>query len=355
MKYRKFTRTGIKVSEISLGAEHIEKASYKKVKSIIDLAMDHGVNYTDLFMGSPNIRDHFGKALKGKRDKMMIAGHLGATWKDNQYHRTRDMKMVREFLWDLIKRLDTDYIDMLMLHFIDEMDDLDVCLNGGMLDFALELKKKGVVRMLGISTHVPKVAFAAMETGKMDGIMFSINPLFDLMSEDKGIYSLYKDKKTAANIVSQNNDRHNLYGECQKNDVGLIVMKAFAGGKLLKDTSPIKLSVNQCINYALSQPSVVTASLGCKKISEFEESLNYYKATAEEKDYAQIYKESLNWSDDTKCVYCNHCLPCPQGINIADAMRKIDAGGNPPDNCISCGLCEERCPFGIPVMELFNN
>lgn len=50
--------------------------------------------------------------------------------------------MVKDFFWDLLKRLETDYIDMIMLHFIDEMDDLDVCLNGGMMDFALELKKK---------------------------------------------------------------------------------------------------------------------------------------------------------------------------------------------------------------------
>lgn len=78
MKYRQFNRTGIKISEISLGAEHIEKAPYDKVKGIVDLAMDNGVNYTDLFMGSPNIRNHFGKALKDKREKMMIAGHLGA-------------------------------------------------------------------------------------------------------------------------------------------------------------------------------------------------------------------------------------------------------------------------------------
>ncbi len=353
MNYREFKKSGIKVSEISLGAEHIEKAPYDKVKTIIDMAMDYGVNYTDLFMGSPDIRDHFGKALKGKRDKMMIAGHLGADTKEGQYHKIRDMKRIKELYWDLLRRLDTDYIDVVMLHNIDKMDDLDICLNDGMLDFALELKKSGSARMIGLSTHVPKVASAAVKTGVVDTIMFSVNPIFDLMPEDDGIYSLFNNMESFDPIATQNNPRHKLYAECLKEDVGIIVMKAFAGGLLLGENSPIKMSLNQCINYSLSQPSVVTASLGCREPEEFEESLKYYEATDEQKDFAQIYKKSLNWADDTRCVYCNHCLPCPQGIDIAEAMRTLDAGGNPPDNCISCGICEERCPFGIPVSEIF--
>jgi predicted aldo/keto reductase-like oxidoreductase len=240
-----------------------------------------------------------------------------------------------------------------MLHYIDKMDDLDICLNNGMLDFAIELKEKGIARMIGLSTHVPKVASAAIKTGHIETIMFSVNPLFDLMPEDEGIMELFEHKGKIETMVSQNNARHELYAQCQREDIGIIVMKAFAGGILLGDKSPIKMSVNQCINYALSQPSVVTASLGCRKPEEFAESLRYYEASEKDKDFAQIYSKSLEWSDDTKCVYCNHCLPCPQEIDIADAMRKIDAGGAPPDNCISCGACESRCPFGIPVSEIF--
>lgn len=354
MQYRKFHKSGIEVSEISLGAEHIEKAPYDVVKRIIDIAIDHGVNYTDLFMGSPDIRDNFGKALCGKRDKMMIAGHLGATWKDNQYHRTRDMKLTKSFFYDLLKRLKTDYIDMLMLHFIDEMDDLEVCLNNGMMDFALKLKQKGIVRMIGISTHVPEVARGAMATGEMDGIMFSINPMFDLMPADSGIFKLFSDNETVKNEVSLDNDRHSLYSECQREGVGLIVMKAFAGGLLLRKDSTIKMTTNQCISYALSQPSVVTACLGCQNANEFLDSLQYLNANSLEKDFAPVYKNALNWKDNPRCVYCNHCLPCPQGIDIANSMRIIDAGGKPPSNCISCGLCEKRCPFGVKVMTLFN-
>lgn len=352
MQYRTFRKTGIRVSELALGAEHIEKAPYETVASILDLAMDHGVNYTDLFMGSPDIRDHFGKALKGRRDRMMIAGHLGATWKDGQYHRTRDMGMVKEFYYDLLKRLNTDYIDMLMIHYVDKMDDLKVCLEDGILEFALEQKQKGAARMLGIATHVPAVAHAAIDTGYVDGIMFSVNPLFDLMPADYGIDELFQMERLQGE-VSARSERRDLYALCEREGIGIIVMKTYAGGWLLKEDSPVRMSTHQCIHYALSQPGVVAAALGCRSAEEYALSLSYLDASDEEKDFSIPYRESLRWSPEPHCLYCNHCLPCPQHIDIASAMRAVDAGGAPPAECTGCGVCESRCPFGVPVASIF--
>lgn len=353
MKYNKFKRSGIKVSEISLGAEHIENAPYEQVKRIIDIAVNAGVNYMDLFMGSPDIRDNIGKALKRRRNKMMVAGHLGAVFVDGQYKRTRDMKLVKKFYYDLLERLDTDYIDMLMIHFVDDKEDLKVCIDGGILDFACELKKKGIARMIGISTHVPAIAKEAIETGEMDGIMFSLNPLFDLMPENASIDDLFKSRELLGDGVETNSERHDLYSFCEQKNVGVIVMKTFAGGWLLKDDSPVKMSVSQCISYALSKPGVVTAACGCRSVEEYSKTLEYIDANENEKDFAEIYKSSFNWKGDAKCLYCNHCLPCPEGIDIAGAMRIIDSGGVKPDNCTGCGLCQQRCPFGVPVTKIF--
>jgi len=353
MQYRIFQKTGIQVSELSLGAEHIELAPYETVKSILDMAMDAGVNYTDLFMGSPDIRDHFGRALKGRRDKMMIAGHLGAAWKDNQYHRTRDLKMVKEFYYDLLKRLDTDYIDMLMIHYVDEMDDLRICLEDGILEFALEQKQKGAARMLGIATHVPTVANAAIDTGYMDGIMFSVNPVFDLMPPEYGIDKLWNARAGLQDQVHMDTERRALYARCERDCVGIIVMKTYMGGWLLSPDCPLQMSASQCIHYALSQPGVVAAALGCRTPEEYAQSLAYMDACMEEKDFSVAYRDALQWSGTPKCLYCNHCLPCPQHIDIAAAMRRIDAGDEPPAECTGCGVCETRCPFGVPVTDIF--
>src|SRR5687768_6260397 len=115
MQFRKLGKTGVDVSVIGLGAEHLEHAPKETVLSVMNEAMAGGVNYVDLFMASPHVRDHFGTALHGKRQEIMIAGHLGSAWKEEQYHRTRDPKMCLDFFHDLLTRLNTDYIDVLML------------------------------------------------------------------------------------------------------------------------------------------------------------------------------------------------------------------------------------------------
>ena len=67
-------------------------------------------------------------------------------------------------------------------------------------------------------------------------------------------------------------------------------------------------------------------------------------------------------------MYCNHCLPCPQEINIADVTKFYNltaAEGFVPETvrehykvlthhaseCIHCGACETRCPFAVPIRE----
>lgn len=353
MRYRTFKKSGIQISEIALGAEHIEMAPYETVKRIVDMAMDAGVNYTDLFMGSPDIRDHFGRALRGRRDKMMIAGHLGATWKNNQYHRTRDLKMVKEFYYDLLKRLNTDYVDILMIHYVDEMDDLKRCLEDGILEFALTQKRKGAARMIGTATHVPQVARAAIATGHMDGILFSINPLFDLMPAEYGIGELFDSEDALKRPVAMPNERRSLYSFCEREGVGIVVMKTYAAGRLLNPEPPVQMTTNQCIHYALSQPGVVSAALGCRSPEEYARSLQYLTASDAEKDFSLLYHTAFQWTGEARCMYCNHCLPCPQHIDVADAMRRIDAGGAPPSECTGCGICEKRCPFGVNVTEVF--
>ena len=77
MKYRKLGRTGFSVSEISLGCEHLQGKDYDTIKTVIDAALDIGINYMDVFMSEPNVRTNIGKGLEGRRDKVIIQGHIG--------------------------------------------------------------------------------------------------------------------------------------------------------------------------------------------------------------------------------------------------------------------------------------
>ena len=125
MRYRKLGRTGVDVSVVGLGAEYLENVSRDTIVSVVDEAVDNGVNYIDLFMASPNVRDNFGIALKNRRQKVMVAGHLGVALDNGQYCKTRDNAVAEHYFNDLLTRLQTDYIDVLMLHFVDEPDDYE--------------------------------------------------------------------------------------------------------------------------------------------------------------------------------------------------------------------------------------
>jgi aryl-alcohol dehydrogenase-like predicted oxidoreductase len=123
MQFRKLGRTGLDVGVIGLGTEFLWHESKEVVLSVVDEALENGVNYIDLWMPSCEVRDNFGVALQGRREKVIVAGHLGSTLKDGQYYRTRDKSMCEEYINDFLTRLKTTYIDVLMLHFIDEQDD----------------------------------------------------------------------------------------------------------------------------------------------------------------------------------------------------------------------------------------
>ena len=108
MQYRTLGKTGLSVSEIGLGAEWLERHTLEEIKDVIERCEESGINILDCWMAEPNVRSNIGKALKGKRGKWIIQGHLGSTWQDGQYLKTRDITKVKEAFADLLTRLDTD-------------------------------------------------------------------------------------------------------------------------------------------------------------------------------------------------------------------------------------------------------
>lgn len=363
MQYRLLGRTGVNVSEISLGAEHLVDKPQNVVTDVVSAMVDHGANYVDIFMPQAEVRTMLGNALRGKRDKMMVAGHIGAALtEDGQYLRTRDMALSVKFLEDFIQRVGGDCIDMLMLHYVDEMEDAaQVTAMDGQLELALKMKKEGKIRFIGLSSHVPSVAQHLVETDALDAVMFPVNPLHDtLNSED-----IFEDA-SYANVTSGRSDaRRAFFAACQRHGTAIVVMKAYGAGRLFSDASPlgIKMTPSQCLHYALSQPSVATAAVGCQTVEEVERAMEYLTATDAQKDYSIIRESRIYKDQSAACMYCNHCLPCPAGIDIAATTRLLDAayqgGVNQrltdayqslavkPDACIECGGCNTRCPFGV--------
>lgn len=104
--------------------------------------------------------------------------------------------------------------------------------------------------------------------------------------------------------------------------------------------------------------------IGSDSLENFKALMAYDKAGREERDYSFIasmrFEKMLG-----KCVYCNHCLPCPSNIDIARVHKYLDlaqvgdelarqhylALEHKATDCIECGTCEDNCPFQVSVRD----
>ncbi|MBS5546858.1 MAG: aldo/keto reductase [Lachnospiraceae bacterium] len=370
MRYRELGKTGLKVSEIGLGAEWLERHNEEEVRAVIDCCESAGINILDCWMAEPNVRTNIGKAIAGKRERWIIQGHFGSTWQNGQYVRTREMSKVKPAFEDLLARLETDYIDLGMIHFVDEEAEFHRIMEGEFLAYVKEQKEKGVIRHIGMSTHNPKVGKLAALSGEIEMILFSINPAFDLLPATEDINSYFAEDYEAS-LGGIHPDRKELYQVCEQTGVGITVMKGYAGGRLFDaKTSPFGTALTpvQCIHYALTRPAVASILAGYDTPEHVREAVAYETASEEEKDYASVLAKAPRHAYFGQCTYCGHCAPCPAGIDIAMVNKLSDLAAMQPEvpeslkahyqalsanaaDCISCGGCESRCPFGVPVVE----
>lgn len=370
MKYRKLGTTGLEVSEIGLGAEWLERHNEKEVKEIIDCCESYGINILDCWMSEPNVRTNIGKAIRGKRERWIIQGHIGSTWQNGQYVRTRDLAKVEEAFSDLLTRLGTDYIDLGMIHFVDEETEFHKIMEGEFLDYVKEKKKQGIIHHIGMSTHNPKVAKLAALSGVVEIILFSINPAFDLLPASEDLNTYFADSY-AEDLNGIDPERAELYQVCEQHGIGITVMKGYAGGRLFSpQTSPfgVALTPVQCIHYALTRPGVASILAGYDSTEHVTQAVAYETATSKEKDYASVLAHAPHHAYTGQCTYCGHCAPCPAGIDVAMVNKLYDLATMQEEvpstikahyeslsagakDCIACGGCEVRCPFDVPVVE----
>lgn len=369
MNYRKLGNTGLFVSEIGLGGEWLERHNAQEVKAVVDACRDMGVNIIDCFMSEPNVRTNIGNAILHDREKWIIQGHIGSAWRDGQYVRTRDLEECRAAFADLLARFQTDYMDLGMIHFVDRVDDWQVVVNEGLMDYAKELKASGAIRHIGLSTHNPTIARMAVEQGDVEVILFSLNPAYDLLPPTEDIEEYFVDEYDAS-LSGIDPERAELYRLCEQKGVALTVMKGYAGGRLLdQGRSPfgVALTPVQCLHYALTRPAVASVLIGFDNPDQIPAAMAYENATDADKDYATVLANAPKHAYKGQCTYCGHCKPCPMDIDIAMVNKLYDLAtmqeGVPAsvsahyadlsahaDACIGCGACEERCPFEVPVV-----
>ncbi len=370
MKYRLLGNTGLRVSEVALGCEGAINAPFSLVKELVDAAIAGGMNFLDIFCAEPDVRDAFGELLAPYKDNFMIQGHVGACWNDGQYLRSREEKYVVPAFQDLLTRLRRDYLDVGVIHYVDTHEDLDDVLNGWFITYMQELKEKGLIKHIGLSSHNPEVALRAVKTGLIEVLMFSVNPCYDLQPPREEFDEVWKPENYTDAMQTIDPVREELYRTCEEMGVGIVVMKAFGGGDLLDaEWSPFRIAMKpeHCLHYALTRPAAATVVGGYRSADETFAAARYSDLTDAERDYAPFLSNVPAHSFKGKCIYCGHCAPCVVGINIAQVNKFHDLTRNkdtvPPSvkdhyrllqhhagECIECGQCEINCPFGVEII-----
>ena len=370
MQYRRLGKTGLMVSEIGLGGEWLERHNTEEVKAVIDEAEACGINILDCWMSEPNVRSNIGNAIRGKRERWYIQGHLGSTWQNGQYVRTRDMNVVPGAFEDLLARLGTDYIDLGMIHYIDDDRDYETAIHGSFFEYVKQLKAEGKIRHIGMSTHNPLIAQRAVREGIVENLLFSVNPAFDMLPASEDINTMFADRYDP-DLKNIDPERVKLHRLCEREDIGITVMKGFAGGRLFDAArSPFGVAMTpvQCIHYVLTKPAVAAIMAGMETPEQIREAAHYEEATQEERDYATVLAQAPHYAFEGQCTYCGHCSPCPMGIDIALVNKFYDLATMQDEvpasvkahylaldarasQCIGCQSCEARCPFHVPVAQ----
>ena len=316
-------RTGLQVTRTAFGVLPLQRTPMPEAGRILRRAFDAGINYFDTARAYSDSEEKIGQALGDVRARVIIATKSLATTRDG----------VRRDLETSLRNLRTDYVDILQLHnpsALPDPNDPDSAYAA-----LLEARAQGKVRFFGFTNHGRERAAAAVTSGLFDTLQFPFSYLSS--ADDLALIDL-----------------------CAQQDVGVIAMKALAGG-LLTQSRPAFAFLRQYAN--------LVPIWGMQRMSELEDmlALDADPPVLDAALQAIIDADRRTLADDF-CRACGYCLPCPAEIPIpmaarmslllcrmpfeqflapawSEQMQRIAA-------CTHCGHCRAHCPYGLDTPAL---
>ncbi len=179
MRQRPLGKTGLKVSELSLGGLFISShgSAYAQAEAAIRRAVELGVNYVDTAPGYADSEEVLGKALRGVKAPVIVSTKLGGRPQPFEpQNRDHLMRSVEQSL----RLLGRDRIDILMIHEPDRPGQYDWWsdrerFTGPVLEVLEELKQRGVVRFTGLGGTTAYELPHVMRTGRFDVALTAFN------------------------------------------------------------------------------------------------------------------------------------------------------------------------------------
>lgn len=353
MQKRDFGSTGLKTSLLGFGGFHLLEIPLSEANVLLNGYLDAGGNYieTAASYGDGESELKIGRSVARRRGEYMLVTKTGE----------RGRQGCLDSLDRSLKNLATDHVDVLLMHGVGSMEELDAVLApGGALEGAQQAIKDGKARFVGISMHgQPDVLVAALNAYDFAAVMTTVNyyDRFNFPEIEDTLLPLANAKKTA-----------------------VILMKPVADGLLWR-------SAEQAFRYAFSRPvSVVVSGINSREMLAMD--LKYaeeYKPMTDA-ELEALYRDAPELGNYV-CRQCGRCMPCPEGVDIPAVFRlegyfdrQMADGvvtnasdyalkdrlrfwfGNrdmararyaklqvKADACTGCGACSPKCPYGIDI------
>jgi predicted aldo/keto reductase-like oxidoreductase len=352
MQTRRLGRTALQVSIVGFGGTWISELNTDSAVNVVKRAFDLGINYFDTAKLDGDSEEKIGLALQNVRDKCIIATKTGS----------RTKKESLDDVQSSLKRLRTNKIDIMQLHGIDDEKTLKKAIsNEGSLETCKKARSKGLVDFIGISGHKPRLLTKAIKTGEFDTVLVPLNmvtrqALEELLpaakEEDVGVVAMKPLSAKTSSLITC------LY----KPSLSLVSDEPDLRGWLGQDNVSM---VSAALRYVLSQDIAVTIP-GLRSVEEVDIAAKigkeFTRLSNQEKAQFEIQ------FGDFYCRDCGLCMPCPQNVDVAAILRfqtlsnayglrswaaklygglKVKAG-----KCNECKLCQERCPYKLPIISL---
>lgn len=325
MEYVTLGKTGLRVSRMGLGGIPIQRVDAAGAAALLEAVEAAGINYIDTARGYTVSEELIGQAIEGRREKFILATKSMARTQEDM---ARDIETS-------LRNLRTDHIDLYQIHNPNLQQLEQVCAPGGAVEALQAAKAAGKIAHLGLTAHSLEVFQRGLELDWVETIMFPYN-----IVENQGT---------------------ELMEQAAAKGVGFIDMKPLAGGAI-EDAA-------LALRFVLSNPHVSIVIPGMYEPQEVSQN------AAAAGDSSPLSDEELGKMEQIRqelgtnfCRRCNYCAPCTVGISIPNAFlfhgylsryglegwarSRYEAMSAKAGDCVSCGACEERCPYHLPIREM---
>jgi aryl-alcohol dehydrogenase-like predicted oxidoreductase len=341
--YRPLGKTGVEMSDISFGGAGIGS------HEVVERAVERGINYFDTSpdysrTGSEQV---IGKALRAHRDKVFIASKFCTA--DGHLPKDTPVRDIVASVEASLKRLQTDYLDVCIIH---ECNDLDRLMAPTFHEAFDRLKEQGKVRFLGVSSHTPnleQVMRQAVDSGRFQMLLVAYN---------------FKNWP----------DLTDIFRDAHGRGIGVVAMKTLKGARatVLKDFAGGRQAFSQAaFKWVLSNPHVSGLVVSIQDFEQIDEYLFASGKPFSDADLALLEDYDQRIAHEYCRPGCGQCLDhCPNDVPVDDVLRygmyaedygwgaqaREQYAALPVDrnasHCASCPApCEAACPFGIAIRE----